>query len=84
MMRWTKVGTGVWVDSSAFYCIRWRSPGHSYEDFPGQEVYEASETWPGLEVAVIAVRPHLPGAKLACQKHFAGTIVEPAGVEEAA
>ena len=71
-LQWVKVhSSGVWVDRSAFYCIRLHacSPTPPFERLTHPR-YESWETFPGLQCQRIATARTLASAKRACQTHI--------------
>lgn len=70
-LQWVKVHrSGVWVDRSAFYCIRRHvaSPTPPFKRF-AKPRYDAWETFPDLQCQRIAAVHSLAFAKRACQEH---------------
>ena len=81
-LQWVKVHpSGVWVDRSAFYCIRLYTHA-STPPFKKLKLprYEAWETYPGIQSQRITAARTLPAAKRSCQAHIDRLLVR----EEAA
>ena len=71
-LQWVKVHRGgVWVDRSAFYCIRLytHSPTSPFQRLP-EPRYEAWETFPTLQSQRLATVVSLAAAKRECQTHI--------------
>lgn len=71
-LRWVKVhSSGVWVDRSAFYCIRLyaHSPTSPFERLT-QPRYESWATFPGLQSQRVATTHTPAAAKRSCQAHI--------------